>query len=331
MMRFGALLAVLVPLFLATSGIAHEIRPAYLDLRETARDEFAVIWKVPAQGNMRLSLNAILPKPCVEKTDRARSIGGSAYLQRWTVICAGGLKGGEITIDGLRSTMTEALVRIAYQNGDTEVVRLMPAAPSFAVAGAKSSLDIARIYFLLGVEHILSGLDHLLFVLALLLLIRERGMLIKTITAFTIAHSITLAGASLGYFSLPQKPVEATIALSIAFVASELVRMKPGETRLSERLPWVVAFVFGLLHGFGFAGALMEMGLPQSDVPLSLLTFNLGVEAGQLIFVAAASVLLGLAGALVTVPPAQARQVGAYIIGTAAMLWLVPRIAGLVA
>lgn len=240
------------------------------------------------------------------------------------------MRGGEIGINGLKSTMTEALVRIEYENGDTEVVRLMPDAPSFTAAGAQTSLEFAQTYFLLGVDHILSGLDHLLFVLAIMLLIRDRWMLVKTITAFTIAHSITLAGASLGYFSLPQKPVEATIALSIAFVASELIKMKPGEKRLSS-YPWVVAFAFGLLHGFGFAGALMEIGLPQSDVPLSLLTFNLGVEAGQLIFVAAALVVLRAAGALSTIQPAPARQFGAYIIGTAAMLWLVSRIAGLAA
>ena len=177
------------------------------------------------------------------------------------------MNGGEITIDGLKSTMTEALVRIEYASGDTEVVRLMPDTPSFAATGAQTSLEVARTYFLLGIDHILSGLDHLLFVLALMLLIRDRWMLVRTITAFTVAHSITLAGASLGYFSLPQKPVEATIALSIAFVASELIKIKPGERRLSESYPWVVAFAFGLLHGFGFAGALMEIGLPQSDVP----------------------------------------------------------------
>ncbi|TCU41095.1 HupE/UreJ family protein [Rhizobium azibense] len=331
MTRLGALLSALVAVFMATSGMAHEIRPAYLDMRETRRDEFAVVWKVPAQRDMRLGLYASLPKPCVEKAEPVRSIDGGAYLERWTVACAGGLKGGEITIDGLRSTMTEALVRIEYESGDTEVVRLMPDAPSFVTAGAQTSLDVAQAYFLLGVDHILSGLDHLLFVLALMLLIREPWMLVKTITAFTIAHSITLAGALLGYFSLPQKPVEATIALSIAFVASELVRMKPGERRLSEGYPWVVAFAFGLLHGFGFAGALKEIGLPQSDVPLSLLTFNLGVEAGQMIFVAAALVVLKAAGALGAIKPAPARQFGAYMIGTAAMLWLVSRIAGLAA
>jgi hydrogenase/urease accessory protein HupE len=331
MTRLGALLVLLIQVLVAAPGMAHEIRPAYLDMRETATDEFAVVWKVPAQGDMRLGLYASLPRPCVEKAEPARSIEGGAYLERWTVACARGLKGGEIAIDGLESTMTEALVRIEYENGDTEVVRLMPDAPSFTAAGAQTSLEVARTYFLLGVDHILSGLDHLLFVLALMLFIRDRWMLVKTITAFTVAHSITLAGASLGYFSLPQKPVEATIALSIAFVASELIKMRPGERRLSESYPWVVAFAFGLLHGFGFAGALKEIGLPQSDVPLSLLTFNLGVEAGQLIFVAAALALFRATGALVAIPPAPARQVGAYMIGTAAMLWLIPRIASLAA
>ena len=331
MTRLGALLAALVATSFAAPAIAHEIRPAYLDMRETAIDEFAVVWKVPAQGEFRLGLYARLPASCAEKTEPTRSIENGAYLERWTVTCAGGLKGGEFGIDGLNSTLTEALVRIQYETGDTEVVRLLPDAPAFVSAGAQTSFEVAQIYFLLGVDHILSGLDHLLFVLALMLLIRDRWMLVKTITAFTVAHSITLAGASLGYFSLPQKPVEATIALSIAFVASELVKMKPNERRLSESYPWIVAFAFGLLHGFGFAGALKEIGLPQSDVPLSLLTFNLGVEAGQLIFVATVLISLRVAGALITIPRAPARLGAAYLVGTAAMLWLVPRITSLAA
>jgi hydrogenase/urease accessory protein HupE len=308
---------------------AHEIRPAYLDMRETAPDRFAVTWKVPARGEMRLGLHARLPGTCVAEGEPARAIEAGAYLERWTVTCARRLKGAEIGVDGLVSTMTDALVRIEYATGDTEVARLLPEAPTFVAVGTQTGLEVARTYFLLGVDHILSGLDHLLFVLALMLLIRDRWMLVKTITAFTVAHSITLAGASLGYFSLPQAPVEATIALSIAFVASELVKTKPDERRLSEGYPWIVAFAFGLLHGFGFAGALKEVGLPRSDVPLSLLTFNLGVEAGQLIFVTGALILLKAAGALVRIPPAPARLISAYAIGTAAMLWLVPRVAGL--
>jgi hydrogenase/urease accessory protein HupE len=323
------MLAVMVAALLAAPAMAHEVRPAYLDIRETGSDAFAVVWKVPALGDMRLGLHARLPGSCVEKTEPVGSIEAGAYLERWSVACPGGLKGREIRVEGLGSTMTDALVRIEYATGDTEVARLLPETAAFVAAGTQTGLEVAQTYFLLGVDHILSGLDHLLFVLALMLLISDRWMLVKTITAFTVAHSITLAGASLGYFSLPQAPVEATIALSIAFVASELVKSKPGERRLSESYPWIVAFAFGLLHGFGFAGALKEIGLPQSDVPLSLLTFNLGVEAGQLIFVAAVLVLLGAARALIRIPPAPARPIAAYMVGTAAMLWLIPRVAGL--
>lgn len=330
-MRVGALLALLILVFAAAPGMTHEMRPAYLDVRETRSNEFAVAWKVPAQGDMRLGLHARLPKQCLAKAEPMRSIVDGAYLERWTVACAGGLKGRRITVDGLRSTLTDALVRIEYESGDIEVVRLMPDEPSFVAAGVQSSLEVAETYVLLGVDHILSGLDHLLFVLALMLLIRHPWMLVKTITAFTIAHSITLAAASLGYFSLPQKPVEATIALSIAFVASELVKIRPGERRLSESYPWVVAFTFGLLHGFGFAGALKDIGLPQSDVPLSLLTFNLGVEAGQMIFVVAVLIVLRAASALTFIQPTLSRRFGAYAIGTAAMLWLVSRTTGLMA
>jgi hydrogenase/urease accessory protein HupE len=256
-----------------------------------------------------------------------RSIEDSAYTERWTAICNGGLKGQRIAIQGLQSTLTDVLVRMEYLDGDIEVVRLAPDAPAFVVTGAQASWDVARTYFLLGVDHILSGFDHLLFVFALVLLIRRLWMIAKMVTAFTVAHSITLAGASLGYFSLPQKPVEAAIALSIAFVASELVKQQPGQRRLSESYPWVVAFAFGLLHGFGFAGALKETGLPQTDVPLALLTFNLGVEAGQLLFVAVVLICLAVLRRLHTFSFSVARIVAAYAIGTMSMIWLVERLA----
>ena len=150
------------------------------------------------------------------------------------MICPGGIKGHEVSIDGLRASLTDALARIEYRGGSTQVVRLTPATPQFVILGTQTAIEVAKTYFLLGVDHILTGIDHLLFVLALILLIRDRWMLVKTITAFTVAHSITLAGAALGYLSLPQKPVEATIALSIAFVASELAKAEPGKRRLSE-------------------------------------------------------------------------------------------------
>jgi hydrogenase/urease accessory protein HupE len=321
----------MLQVFLSTALMAHEMRPAYLDMKETAPDVFAVVWKVPARGDLRFSLYVRLPVTCTPKGEPAKTMESGAYLERWTAICEGGLKGQEINVDGLQATVTDALARITYRDGTTEIARLKPDAPRFTVAGAQTSVEVARTYFRLGVDHILSGLDHLLFILALMLLIRGRWSLVKTITAFTLAHSITLAGAALGYISLPQKPVEAAIALSIAFVASELIKMKPGERRLSQAYPWVVAFTFGLLHGFGFAGALEEIGLPQVDVPLALLTFNLGVEAGQLIFVAAVLIFLRGITALVSVPEIPMRIAGAYVIGTIATVWLFTRLGGFLA
>ncbi len=331
MIRFGLFVVLLIQGLLMTQAVAHEMRPAYLDMRETAANEFSILWKVPALGDRRLGLYVQLPGSCKPSAESIRAIEGNAYLERWTAICAEGLKGKEIAVDGLRSTLTDALARIEYRDGSVEIARLTPEKPVFIVQGAQTGWEIAQTYFRLGVDHILSGFDHLLFVLALVLLIHDRWMLVKTITAFTLAHSITLAGAALGYFSLPQQPVEATIALSIAFVASELIKIRPGERRLSENYPWFVAFAFGLLHGFGFAGALKEIGLPQLEVPLALLTFNLGVEVGQLLFVAAVLAVFRAAGALIAAPLVGARPVAAYMIGTVAMVWLVSRLASFIA
>jgi hydrogenase/urease accessory protein HupE len=325
-MRFAFTLFLLLNAFLASSSLADELRPAYLSIHETKPDEFSVLWKVPAAGDKRLGLYLQLPDTCVGKTEPVRSIDNTAFSERWTAVCEGGLKGLTVAINGLRATATDALARIEYRDGSLEIARLTPETPRFVIAGVQSGWQVAWTYFLLGMGHIISGYDHLLFIFALILLINDFWMLFKTITAFTVAHSITLAGASLGYFSLPQKPVEATIALSIAFVASELIKKRPGERRLSENYPWVVAFTFGLLHGFGFAGALKETGLPQTDVPVALLTFNLGVEAGQLFFVACVWIAFLAARRFATVPSSPARLAAAYLIGSVSMLWFVARI-----
>lgn len=330
-MRLRTILAALLAVFwVCTTAKSHELRPAFLDMQETAPDVFAVVWKVPAAGDMRLPLDLQLPANCAERTPPAKEFDNNYLLTRWTALCSGGLRGHDIAVAGLRTTLTDVLARIGYADGTSEVSRLTPEHPRFTVTGKMDGWATASTYFMLGVEHILTGIDHLLFVLALMLLIRNRWMLVKTITAFTIAHSITLGGAALGYLSLPQRPVEAAIALSIAFVASELIKMKPGERRLSEAYPWLVAFTFGLLHGFGFAGALTEIGLPQADVPLALLTFNLGVEAGQLLFVGFVLLVTAAVSLLVSRPLARARTLAAYLIGISAMYWLVERLAAFV-
>jgi len=322
--RLLSLFALL--LAMACPAAAHEIRPAYLQIDETAPAQYAVLWKVPAAGDRRLALYVRFPAECRKLSEPAGSIDGVAYFERWKMSCDAGLEGRSVAVDGLRTSMTDVLVRISWADGTTEVARLTPEHPALALKGAQGTLQVAWTYSVLGIEHILGGVDHLLFVLALMLLIRERWMLFKTITAFTLAHSITLAGAALGYVSLPQKPVEATIALSIAFVASELVKMKPGERRLSEVYPWV----FGLLHGFGFAGALQEIGLPQKDVPLALLTFNLGVEAGQLMFVGAVLLTYAALRTVIAVPNLKARVAAAYVIGIIAAVWFIDRVAGFI-
>jgi hydrogenase/urease accessory protein HupE len=329
MTRLYVVLVFLIQALAGASAFADELRPAYLAMRETGQDEFSVLWKVPALGDRRLGVYVQLPASCKTKAEPVRGFEAGAFFERWNVVCPSGLKGEVIVIDGLRNTVTDVLARIEYRGGTTQVARLNSASPVLVVAGAQTALEVARTYFLLGADHILTSLDHLLFVLALIFLISDRWKLVKTITAFTVAHSITLAGAALGYLSLPQKPVEATIALSIAFLASELIKMQPGEKRLSEDYPWIVAFTFGLLHGFGFAGALKEIGLPQIDVPLALLTFNLGVEAGQLLFVLAIVTGLRATNSLFNVPVAPVRLTAAYVIGTTSMVWLIARGAGI--
>jgi hydrogenase/urease accessory protein HupE len=221
--------------------------------------------------------------------------------------------------------MVDVLVRISLTDGRVVSRLLRPDAPSF-VFGKETAGPAAGGYFVLGVEHILSGIDHLLFVLALVLIVRGVGLLVKTITAFTIAHSITLALATLGFVKVPSAPVEAVIALSIVFVAAEIVRARRGEHGLTERAPWLVAGTFGLLHGFGFAGALAQVGLPQNDIPLALLFFNLGVEAGQLAFVAAVLAVLALVRRANITFPRWTPLVPPYAIGSIAMFWVIQRL-----
>ncbi len=317
---------LLALLGLSQAAVAHELRPAFLELIETAPDQFDVLWKVPARGEARLALDATLPGNCTDTGPRTVIDTGVAVSSRWTVACAGGLADRTIAIGGLSATYTDVLLRIENADGVQQSTRLSPDSPRYVVLAAPSAWDTARTYFLLGVEHILLGIDHLLFVLALLLLIRNTRTLIETITAFTIAHSITLAAAALGWANAPQPPVEAAIALSIVVVASEIVRAGRGATDLSIRYPWLIAFLFGLLHGFGFGGALRDIGLPQKDVPLALFTFNLGVEAGQLLFVIAVLTLLAAIRALFTTRLPKARTIAAYVIGSVSAFWFVARV-----
>lgn len=216
------LLAILAASVL--DSYAHEVRPAYLELHQTGPETFDVLWKVPGNGNLRLGIYVDLPAGCTNLTSPRGTMFNNAYTERWTVNCVGGLSGKTIYIDGLRATMTDVLVRLEYLDGSTQVTRLSASNPSFVVAARPGTLGVARTYTALGIEHILTGIDHLLFVLALIIITSGGWKLVKTVTAFTVSHSITLTLATLGYVYIPQRPVEAVIALSIVFVAAEIIR-----------------------------------------------------------------------------------------------------------
>ncbi len=325
--KIGFFIVWLACMFSTTASFADEIRPGYLELKENSHNIFSVLWKVPAKGDKKLSLQAQLPDNCIDKTQAKAQLINGAYIQRWIVVCEGGLTEKSISITGLDSTNTDVLLHLEFINGTSQSVQLTPTRRFYQIPVEASSLQIVSTYTWLGIEHILLGIDHLLFVFALLLIVNSNRRLLLTITAFTIAHSITLAGATLGFVHVPQQPVEAVIALSILFLAMEIVHGKRGRPGAAARWPWLVAFIFGLLHGFGFAGALAEVGLPQQAIPLALIFFNIGVELGQLLFVTAVLLLTWTLHRLKQpVLLERAETVATYAIGSLSSFWLFERI-----
>jgi hydrogenase/urease accessory protein HupE len=326
---------LMIMVFAYTVGIAsvsysHALQPGYLEIRLIEGETYAVMWKTPAIGSRPMKISALLPENCDQRSSSQSIWDGTAYVARWTSNCTNGLEGGVVLIDGLDQTSTDVLVRFDFADGANEARRLTPTNPFFIVPSQPNALEVARTYSLLGVEHILFGIDHLLFVLALLMLVKGTRRIVVTVTAFTIAHSLTLAGATLGFVNIAIPPVEAVIALSIMFVASEIIHGRRGRPGLTEKYPWAVAFTFGLLHGFGFAGALAEIGLPQSSIPLALLFFNIGVEIGQLFFVASVLLCIVLARQIMLrfslAHPAWIWSLGPYTIGSLAAYWVFQRV-----
>lgn len=306
----------LVTLVAPERAAAHEMSMAELELRETAPGEF--LWHWAATSDKRPiaeDLTPSWPKQCT---------AGANVLR-----CGGaGLK-GTVEVDGIGKRYSAALLKVTWLDGQSSVHTLTSAQSSAELYGSatdqRGRLEIAWAYLVLGVEHILSGIDHLLFVASLLFLVGFRRRLIGTITAFTVAHSLTLACSVLGLITLRPPPVEAAIAMSIVLVVSEALRERQ---TLARRTPALVSFSFGLVHGLGFAGALQSVGLPQAHLPLALFTFNVGVECGQL-----ATVLLAFA--LVRLPISQrwlarARRPALYGIGVVAAYWTWLRVAALV-
>ncbi len=309
----------------SAKGRSHEVRPAYLQIVQTSENSYEVFWKVPSMGDAVPKIQPVFPPFfTVEILQNPNQIPGSV-IYSYTISSEEMLQGNILRIEGLNKTLIDVLVNITYLNGEKVTFMLQPDKDAGVIPGKSTTISVIKTYTKLGIEHILFGIDHLLFVLALIMITMGRWKIIKTITAFTIAHSITLSLAALGYVNFPPAPVEAVIALSIVFLAIEIIKLINGKQTLTSKKPWLVAFTFGLLHGFGFAGAVSNIGLPQQDIPFALAFFNVGVEIGQIAFVLVVLAIIKLLS-FKKDWPVFIKKVPAYAIGSLASFWMIERV-----
>jgi len=320
----------LIPLWLS-AGVAgaHQFAPALLQLVEVSPERVEVLWKEPAVRVVGSRLRPVLPGECAGIGRPHVEREGTGVVARWALDCPGGLVGKTLSVEGIPSSRADVLLRVALRDGRVDQQVLNGDASRHVVPPAPGWTAVAATYFGLGVGHILLGVDHLLFVLGLLLLVRGLRSMVQTLTAFTVAHSLTLALATLGVVAVPPRPVEVAIALSILFLALEVLRVREGRSSITRRNPWAVAFGFGLLHGLGFAGALTEIGLPAGEIPLALLFFNIGIEAGQLLFVVLFVLVRWSLRQLQLGWPGPAHLVPPYLIGGIAAYWVLERISAM--
>lgn len=322
---FVSAICLAIVSLLSLGADAHELRPAYLEVKQLGPETFDVMWKVPAKGELRLGLYVRFPEESREVTSRTMYPTGDAYIERWQIQCPGGLSGKMIVIDGLTTSLTDVLVRLESSDASIQTFRLNAGQTELVVDENPDWRQLAVAYTTMGVEHILLGIDHLLFVLGLMMIVRSTSMLVKTITAFTVAHSISLGLAVFGIVNVPSRPVETVIALSILFLGAEIIYARRGKPGLTYHYPWIVAFAFGLLHGLGFAGALTNLGLPSADIPLALVFFNVGVEFGQLAFVALVLAMLRAFRVLEIRWATWTETIPPYIVGSLGAFWAIQR------
>jgi len=310
----------------STFSTADEIKLSYLEIKEIKSQHYSVLLKLSSKDNQKLPIKVLMPKECSLTLPKTSQLLNNTYVDRSQIKCNEGLTDKTLFIEGLKSTGTDLLLRLELLSGASHSQLLNPSKSSYRVPKDASSWQIVQTYTWLGITHILLGFDHLLFVFALLLIVKNMRRLLWTVTAFTLAHSLTMAIATLGIVHLPQAPVEAIIALSILFLAMEIIHEKQGKIGLTSRYPWIIAFIFGLLHGFGFAGALAEIGLPQQAITLALVFFNIGVELGQLMFVATIVFIVIILQRL-TYPALlnKLQTTVVYMIGGVSAFWLIER------
>jgi hydrogenase/urease accessory protein HupE len=311
---------------------ADEFKPGYLQLTQRDRETYDVLWKIPAIDEATtLKVKPQFPGGTELLTAVRSTFSRGITVQRWRVRVPNGLDGKAIVFSQLSETRIDVLARLVRLDGTVQLERVLPVGARFVVRPGPGRLEVVRTYTVLGIEHILTGFDHLLYLLAMLILVSGWRRIVVTMSAFTATHSLTLTAAALGWVHVPQPPVEACIALSILFVAREIVQVHRGRPGITARWPWAVSFTFGLMHGFGFAGALAEVGLPQSSIPVALLFFNVGVEIGQLMFVGAVLAVMAVAWRagqrLRFSQPAWLWRIAPYAIGALASFWLVERVA----
>ena len=326
-------LFVMMALVANASLSAHELRPSVVELREVEQDQYMMDWKVTlAVGSgaaLAARLEPIIPQNCAFAAQPVQRIQAAALMGRANVRCEGSPEGGEMGLSELLGK-SDAIARFVPLAKPTQTFRLTADQPTATILAEPDALSVLIDYFIIGAEHIIFGWDHLLFVIALVLLVRGPWPVVKAATAFTLAHSITLVATVLGYSGLPARPVEALIALSIVFLAVEVaITLRDPERRtLTRRYPWAVAFAFGLVHGFGFAGALADIGLPQTQLAAALFAFNIGVEAGQLLVVAVTMVILAALSRAPAHNENAALKFATYAIGTVGSFWLIERLIG---
>lgn len=318
----------------AAPACAHEVRPAYLQVTEQADGTVEVVWKAPAVGDQRLGVDPIVPPSWTPVAAPVRQVLRDAFVDRWIMRPGTPLDGAELSATNLGTIVVEVLVRVERADGRRQTGLLRAGSPTLTLLRAPPATAVMATYTWLGIEHIWFGFDHLCFVLGLLLLLSGRMRLLQAITAFTVAHSITLALTVVGVLGLASAPVEAVIALSILLLAVEIAHRRDGPAgteSLTVRRPWLVPFVFGLIHGAGFAGALTEVGLPNGDIPLALLCFNAGVEVGQVAFVAVVLGFIAVAQRRRTASPAWLVRAPSYALGSLAAMWCIERVAAIFA
>jgi hydrogenase/urease accessory protein HupE len=326
MSKFVLLISLLLLAGMTSHAVAHEIRPGFLEITQFEDGRVRVLWKQPMRGQMTLRLQPVLSSGWLEESEALTSYTAGAKMMVWN-IGAGEtpLEGQTVTIAGLEMTLTDVLLKVTLGDG-TRITRLLrPESASMEITKEAAGRVVVRDYLKLGIEHILLGVDHLLFVFGLLLLSKGFKLLLKTITSFTVGHSISLALATLGVVNVPGPPLNAAIALSIVFLAVELVRARRGDMSVTIKKPWLVSFAFGLIHGLGFASALVNLGLPQSSVPLALLFFNIGVEVGQVLFIVIVLALLASWRRMELRLPVWGQPLPAYTMGSIAAVWFVGR------